>query len=76
MRATLAAWSGREGRFPSYSTGVQCGLNTGRKRPRSFSCRLASLKGCLLASPPERSMQSEATTAHGDSPYWAVLLHQ
>lgn len=72
VRATPAAWSGREGRFPSYSTGVQWGLKTGRKRPRSFSCRLKA----VCWPPPERSMQSEATMARGDSPYWAVLLHQ
>lgn len=53
IRTALAAWSGREGRFPSYSTVVQWGLKTSRKTPRCFSCLLASWnlpKGCLLAS--------------------------
>lgn len=79
IRAALAASSGREGHFRRYSTVVQWGLKTGKKRDLAASVASWPAGPCLKAvcgPPPERSMQSKATMGHGDSPYWAVLLYQ
>lgn len=79
-RAAPAACSKREGCFCSYRTGVQWGFKTIRKSPGIFSCLLdRRIPPCLkvVCWPlPQRSMQSEATTGHGDSPYYTILSDQ
>lgn len=78
IRAALSAGSGREGRYPSYSTVVQWGF---KPAERDLTVSIASwpAEPCLkdVCWPlPERSIQSKATMIHGDSPFCAVLLYQ